>query len=147
MKRCEEEARALKDRWLRTAAELDNFKKRTERENAQFLQTANENLIKDILPVIDDWERSLKTRNKEDKDVQAFYDGIDMIFRKLLSILGSRGLEPMKSVGQSFDVQHHEALFQLEKKGKPSGIVLEEHEKGYLLHGKVVRHAKVVVSK
>ena len=141
----EQEVQALKDRLLRTAAELDNYKKRTEREISQILQHANEGLIHEILPVIDDLERSLKTM--DDADGTVFADGVVMIYQKLLSTLMGRGLEQMESVGQPFDVDSHDALLQIEKEGEPSGIVLEEHEKGYMLNGKVVRHAKVVVSK
>ena len=147
LKQSEEEIRTLKDRLLRTAADLDNFRKRTEREHAQLVQSANRQLIQDILPIIDDMERSLKSVNGEDQDGRAFFEGVEMIYQKLLFTLKARGLEPMESVGQPFDVEHHEALLQLKKKGAPSDMVLEEHEKGYLLYGKVIRHAKVVVSK
>ena len=145
LKEAEDQIQSLNDRLLRTAAELDNYRKRTEREIARIIQNANEGLIKDLLPVLDDFERSLKLdQNRDDK---GFREGLELIYQKLLSTLQSRGLEPMVSVDQPFDVDRHDALLQVEKKGKPSGVVLEEHEKGYLLNSRVLRHAKVLVSK
>ncbi len=136
----------MKDRLLRTAAELDNFRKRTEREISRIVQNANERLIKDILPVIDDLERSLKLSQKG-KNEKEFRSGVELIYQKLMSVLRSYGLEPMESENKEFDVQQHEALLQMEKEGTPPDMVVEEHGKGYLLNGKVLRHAKVVVSK
>jgi len=146
LKEAEKEIEVLKDRLLRTAAELDNFRKRTEREISQIIQNANERLIKDILPVIDDLERSLKLSQKG-KNEKEFLSGVELIYQKLMSVLRSYGLDPMESENKEFDVQQHEALLQMEKEGTPPGMVVEEHEKGYLLNGKVLRHAKVVVSK
>ena len=145
LKEAEDQIQSLNDRLLRTAAELDNYRKRTEREIAHIIQNANEGLIKDLLPIIDDFERSLKT--EKDSDDKGFREGVYLIYQKLSSILQGWGLEPMISVDQPFDVDRHDALLQLEKKGKPSGVVIEEHEKGYLLNGRVLRHAKVLVSK
>jgi len=146
LKAAQEEIERLQDRLLRTAAELDNYRKRTEREFAQVIHTANEAVIKDILSIIDDLERSLKSAPKEGK-AKEFHRGIELIYQKLLSILGRYGLEPMDSMGKDFNVDQHDALLQVEKVDTPAGIVVEEHEKGYLLNGKVIRHAKVVVSK
>lgn len=143
LKQSEGEIVSLKDRLLRAAAELDNYRKRTEREFARIVQNANGELIKDILPVIDDLERFLKSSRK----AKEFHEGVELIYQKLLAILGNRGLVPMESVGKAFDVEQHDALLQMEKNGELSSIVIEEHEKGYLLRDKVLRHAKVVVSK
>jgi molecular chaperone GrpE len=146
LKAADKEIESLKDRLLRTAAELDNFRKRTEREFTQIVNTANEAVIKDILSAIDDLERSLKSAPKGGK-AEEFHRGIELIYQKLLSILGGHGLESMESIGKDFDVDQHDALLQVEKEDTPAGIVVEEHERGYLLNGKVIRHAKVVVSK
>jgi molecular chaperone GrpE len=142
----EKEIERLKDQLLRTAAELDNFRKRTEREIASIINNANEGIIKDILPIIDDLERSLKTAPKGGKGKE-FYKGFDLIYQKLLTALGKYGLEPMESIGKDFDVDQHDALLQVTKEGAHPSTVIDEHEKGYLLNGKVIRHAKVVVSK
>jgi molecular chaperone GrpE len=145
LKEAEGQIHDLNDRLLRTVAELDNYRKRTEREVAHIIQNANEGLIKELLPIIDDFERSLRMENGSDD--KGFREGVEFIYHKLMSALQSRGLEPMISVDQPFDVDRHDALLQVEKKGKPSGVVLEEHEKGYLLNNRVLRHAKVLVSK
>lgn len=145
LKEAEDRVHSLNDRILRTAAELDNYRKRTEREIAHIIQNANEGLIQDLLPILDDFERSLKMESS--RNDEGFREGVEMIYQKLFSTLRSRGLEAMVSVDQPFDVDRHDALLQVEKKGKPSGVVLEEHEKGYLLNGRVLRHAKVLVSK
>jgi molecular chaperone GrpE len=145
LKRAGQEIDALKDQLLRTAAELDNYRKRTEREYSQLVDQANRNLILDILPAIDDLERSLKTHPKQDG--REFREGIEMIHTKLLTILRNRGLEPLDTLGKPFDVEQHDAILQLEKDGEDPNIILEEIEKGYVLNGRVIRHAKVVVSK
>lgn len=139
-----EESRNYKDQLLRIVAELDNFKKRTEREVAQIIQNANEKLILELLPVVDDIERSLKSNHKNEDDI---LQGLKLIQQKLMTVLTNVGVEPMESVGQPFDVDKHDALLQIEKKGVESDMVVEEHEKGYMFNGRVIRHAKVIVSK
>ncbi len=141
----EETAAYWRDLYLRLAAEVDNFKKRTIRETGQNVLFANAELMKTILPVIDDLERSLKYSGETTTD--EFRTGVGLIHKKLLSALMGAGLEAMDAVGKPFDVDEHDALLQMEKEGVDPGVVLEEHEKGYRLHGKVIRHAKVVVSK
>lgn len=145
-KTVESENVTLKDQILRTAAELDNFRKRTEREFSQIIRNANEKILRDLLPVVDDLERSLKSAPKGGGKSD-FHKGFELIYQKLISILQEYGLEPMESIGTDFNVEQHDALLQVEREDMPSGIVVEEHEKGYLLNGKVIRHAKVVVSK
>ena len=140
-----ESAAHWKDLYLRLAAEADNVKKRLIRETAQSVLFANAELIKTILPVIDDLERSLKYSNDTSPD--EFRTGVELIHKKILSILSGAGLEALDAVGKPFDVDEHDALLQVEKEGVGPGVVLEEHEKGYRFHGKVIRHAKVVVSK
>jgi molecular chaperone GrpE len=146
LKEAETEIETLKDQLLRTAAELDNFRKRTQREISQIIQNANERLIRDILSVIDDLERSLKIPKKKGEDKE-FRKGIELIYQKLMTVLCNYGLESMESLNRPFDVERHDALLQIEKEGIPPGIVIEEHEKGYLLNGNVLRHARVLVSK
>jgi len=136
----------LKDRYLRKAAEFENYKKRIDREFTNILQRANEELILDLLPVVDDLERSLAL-TKDGRDFDSLYTGVELIYQKLMRALTHRGLEPLESVGQQFDPTKHEALLHVESNSRPSNIVLEEHEKGYKLGDRVIRPAKVVVSK
>ncbi|MBN2104361.1 nucleotide exchange factor GrpE [bacterium] len=143
IKTLKQEKETLQDRLLRMLAEMDNIKKRMEKERVQWQEAANAALLQAILPVVDDLERSLKISCKGDD----FRQGIEMILQKLTKTLKEKGLSPMESVGKPFDVDMHDALLQMEKEGVEPGIVIEEHEKGYIFHGRVIRHAKVLVSK
>ena len=140
----ESQVNSYKDLYLRKAAEFDNFKKRTEQELGSIVRFANEDLVRSILPVVDDLERSLK--NARDSSETPFYKGIELILQKMLKILDSLGVKPFETVGKEFDVHYHDAMMQMPKEGVPPHTVLEEVEKGYLYHEKVLRHAKVVVS-
>jgi molecular chaperone GrpE len=146
LKEKESELEKVREQLLRTAAELENFKKRTEREMVQIIQSANGGLISDILPVLDDFERFFKA-SEEHKKSKELQEGANLIFQKLLATLADYGLKPMESKGTRFNVEEHDALLQVEKKGVQSGVVVDEHEKGYYLNDKVLRHAKVLVSK
>lgn len=145
LKKAEENYKALEERYLRLAAEFDNFRKRWEKEKVQIIQRANGELIKSLLPVVDDLERALKVSHQGDGD--EFRDGIVLIYQKLMTILKSQGLEVMETLGRPFDAEKHEAVMEMAKEGTPPGMVIEEYEKGYEWHGQVLRHAKVVVSK
>lgn len=143
LKQVKQDKEAIQDQLLRTLAEMDNMKKRLDKERIQWTDTANAELLRAILPVADDLERSLKTT----QDGSEFRQGIEMIYQKLIRVLEDKGVTAMISVGTPFDVDKHDALMQMEKKGVKPGMVIEEHEKGYVLHGRVLRHAKVLVSK
>jgi molecular chaperone GrpE len=146
LKEKDAELKNLKEQLLRTAAELENIRKRKDREISLIIQTANDKLISDILPVLDDFERFFKV-SEEHRKSKELEEGAVLIYQKLLSRLTSYGLKPMESKGMSFNVDEHDALLQVEKEGAPSGIVIEEHERGYYIDDRVLRHAKVVVSK
>ena len=143
--KAQEEIAILKDQLFRTAAELKNFKSRTEREIADIIQNANKSIIIDLLTVVDDFERSLKSN--EEKNSEHFSEGVTLIYTKMMTVLKKYGLEPMESIGKPFNVEEHDALLQMEKESVDPGVVLDEHEKGYYLNGKILRHAKVIVSK
>jgi len=144
-----EEARRLadqyKDQVLRRAAELENFKRRSETEFAAIIRNANENLLTALLPVLDDFDRSLKA-SADSTDRESLRRGIELIAQKLAKVLEREGLVPFESVGQPFDVAYHDALLQLPRSDVPPHTVIEEVERGYKLREKVLRHAKVVVS-
>lgn len=133
----------LKDRWLRVCAEFDNYRKRTTREIKEIREFAAESLIKDLLPVLDNFERALQHASDPE---DAFVAGIRMVFNQLKDILSSRGLIPMETVGQAFNPNFHEALAQIEST-QPEGTVVQEFERGYFLGNRVLRPAKVIVSK
>lgn len=134
----------LNDKYLRLASEFDNFRKRTAKEKLDLTATASENVIKDILPVFDDFERALQ--NMEKNGNEADLQGVTLIFNKLKDSLKKKGLEEIEAMDAEFNTDEHEALTMIpapeeDKKGK----VLDVIQKGYKLNGKVIRFARVVV--
>lgn len=134
----------LNDKHLRLQAEFDNFRKRTAKEKLDLTVTASENVIKDILPVFDDFERALQ--NMEKNGNEADLQGVTLIFNKLKDTLKKKGLEEIDAMNADFNTDEHEALTMIpapeeDKKGK----VLDVIQKGYKLNGKVIRFARVVV--
>ena len=144
-KKADTEKNELQDRLLRKVAEFDNYKRRTENEFSNLFKYAAENFIKKILPVVDDFERSLK-HLAESEENSSVTDGIKLIYDKLLKILDDQGVKKIESVGKPFDVHFHEALLQKKDETQPPHSVLDELETGYLYQDKVIRHAKVIVN-
>lgn len=141
----EEQVAQLNDKYLRIYSEFDNFRRRTAREKVELLNSAGEETIKALLPVLDNFERALRT-NETATDVKAVNEGINLIAQMLRSTLQQKGLQAMTSIGEAFNTDLHEAITEIpaptpEMKGK----VVDEVEKGYTLNGKVIRFAKVVV--
>lgn len=136
----------LNDKYLRIIAEFDNYKKRKEREFKTIIENANQQVFLELLPVIDDFERSLNSTGQK-KNYTVLKDGIDLIYKKLIAVLEKQGLEPIAALEQPFNPEFHEALMQVEVKDKASNIVVEEALKGYKLRDKVIRHTKVMVNK
>lgn len=141
----EEQVAMQNDKFLRLYSEFDNFRKRTAREKVELLNTAGEDIIKNLLPIIDNFERAIKT-NETATDVKAVNEGINLIAQMMKSSLQQRGLVAMNSIGEVFNTDLHEAITEIpaptpDQKGK----VVDEVEKGYTLNGKVIRFAKVVV--
>lgn len=134
-----------KDKLLRKIAEFENYKKRLEADFSNAVKYANEKLLLEILQVVDDLERSLAS-GKEKPDFEAFYQGVKMIYAKLMKILESYGVKPFESVGKPFDVYYHEALLRIPRDDVPPDTVIDEIERGYMYYDKVLRHAKVIVS-
>ncbi|WP_143962414.1 nucleotide exchange factor GrpE [Litoribacter populi] len=136
----------LKDKHLRLYSEFENYRRRTSKERLDLIKTASEDVLKDIIPVVDDFERAIKASEKEEA-VETVKEGNLLIYNKLLKILESKGLKPMEDVvGNAFDADQQEAITQIpapseEMKGK----VIDVIEKGYTLGDKVVRYAKVVI--
>ena len=136
-----------KDKYLRLFADFDNAKKRTAKERIELIQTAGKKVLKNILEVLDDFDRAEKQLQQSD-DIKTIKEGIQLIFNKLRNTLQARGLQPMKSIDTPFDVEKHEAITEIEAPDEAlKGKVLDEIQKGYLLNDKIIRFAKVVVGK
>jgi molecular chaperone GrpE len=135
----------LSDKLLRKAAEFENYRKRMDNEVSSYVKYANEKLIIDLLPILDDFERLNKSWD-EKHDADKYKEGIDLINEKLKKVLQKHGLKEMESLGKAFDVNLHDALLQVPKEDVKPDTVVEEVEKGYFLKDKVIRHAKVIVS-
>ena len=151
----EKSVEQFRDQLLRKAAEFENYKKRVENDYASVVKYSNEHLIESLLPVIDDFERSLKaSRTKAEEgsieqqtgEENSILRGIELIYNKFTKILEKQGVKSFEVVGKPFDPHLHDALLQIPNNSVPPLTVLEEVDKGYMLHDKVVRHAKVVVS-
>jgi molecular chaperone GrpE len=133
------------DKYLRLYSEFDNYRRRSARERIDLVATAGADTLKNILPVIDDFDRALKNMETA-ADVLAVREGVELIYSKLKNTLQSKGLEEMKAVGEPFDADIHEAITQIPVTNEEmKGRVVEELEKGFYLHGKVIRYAKVIV--
>lgn len=134
--------RELKETLQRLQAEFENYKKRIEKEKEGFMKLASAGIIKQILPVVDNFEVALKNSSGNAE----FAKGIEMIYAELFSVLENAGLKKIDAEGKMFDPYLHEALMQQEVDGE-EGIVIEEFQKGYMLDGNVIRHSKVKISK
>lgn len=139
------EVSELKDKLLRKAAEFENYKRRTENDQLSLLTYAAESFIQKLLPVVDDFERSLEHVN-DAQDIEAIKNGLKLIYEKFMKILNEQGVKRIEAVGKLFDVDFHEALLQRADDSVEPHTVLEEVEKGYTYKDKVIRHAKVIVS-
>jgi molecular chaperone GrpE len=146
IKKLKEEKEQLHDQLLRKIAEFDNYKKRTEREFFERVQNANEKLITEFLPVLDDIERALDHAEKS-KEINTLIEGTELIQKKMMDLLNKQGVEPLLAEGEDFDTDKHDALMQIEKENVESGKIIEEHLRGYTLNGKVIRHSQVIVAK
>jgi molecular chaperone GrpE len=140
------ELEQYKDRWLRLVAEFDNYKKRRSREFDALVQSANENLIRELLPVLDSVARALDHRADGEEDSEGFKQGVTMIMEQFPKALQRRGLSEIEAVGQPFDPNFHEALMQMSSDEHAEGLVMAVVERGYRLGDKVIRPARVVVS-
>jgi len=132
----------LWDKYVRLGAEFDNYKKRSFKERADFVKFANEGLIIELLSILDNFERGIKSAEQK-KDYDLLHQGVDMISKQLHSLLETKGLSRIKSVGQKFDPHQHEAVEVVE--GDDEGAIIEELQSGYLLGGRIVRPAMVKV--
>jgi molecular chaperone GrpE len=134
-----------KDRLIRKIAEFDNYKRRTENDQLNLFKYAAESFIIKMLPVIDDFERSI-IHSADAKDVNTLVNGVKMIYEKFMKLLEDQGVKKIDAVGFPFDVHYHEAMLQRPAEGVSPHTVLDEIETGYIYKDKVIRHSKVIVS-
>lgn len=139
------EATEWKDKYMRLFAEFDNFRKRNVKERIDLLASASGDVIKDLLPILDDFERAVKA-NETLEDIAVVKEGFSLIHKRMFKQLENKGLKPMASTGFAFDVDYHEAITNIPAPSEDlKGKVVDTVETGYLLHDKVIRFAKVVV--
>lgn len=135
----------LNDKYLRLYSEFDNYRKRTVRERSELLKTANEEVISELLTILDDFERAIKS-NEEVTNCDVLKEGMVLIYQKLLGLLTKKGLKPIDAIGENFDTDYHEAItFVAAPSNEMRGKIIDQIEKGYLLNDKVIRYAKVVI--
>ena len=145
MARLEAEIAELKDKYLRQVAEFDNYRKRTLKEKTELILNGGEKIITSLLPVLDDMERAQQNIEKSD-DIEALKEGTNLVFKKLMTVLESAGLQKIDTDGKDFDTDVHEAIAMIpattdDQKGK----VIDCVQAGYKLNEKVIRHAKVAI--
>jgi len=140
------EAEEYHDRLLRLAAEMENLKKRLEREKGELLQFANENLIKELLPVVDNLELALEHGRRQDAP-PALLEGIELVHHGFLKALARFGVTPLNGVGEPFDPAFHNAVLEEETSEAPDCTVTKELQRGYLMHRRLLRPAMVVVAR
>lgn len=141
----EEKIEELEDRVKRQMAEFDNFRKRTEKEKSHMYEVGARDVIEKILPVVDNFERGLATVPEDQKN-DPVIDGMDKIYRQLMTVLTDLGVEPIEAVGKEFDPNFHNAVMHVEDENLGENIVAEEFQKGYTYHDTVVRHSMVKVA-
>jgi molecular chaperone GrpE len=141
----EEKYAELNDKFLRLYSEFDNYRKRTNKEKLELISTASSGVIKDLVAVLDDFERAI-TNNETVDDTTSLKEGFQLIYNKLKSTLETKGLKPMVSKGEVFDSELHEAIANIPAPSDDlKGKIVDDVEKGYYIHDKVIRYAKVVV--
>lgn len=141
----DEKIEELTDRLTRQMAEFDNFRKRTEKEKSQMYEIGAKDIIEKILPVVDNFERGLKGVGEEEKD-NPFVQGMEMIYKQLMTMLEDAGVKPIEAIGQEFDPEFHNAVMHVEDENLGENVVAEELQRGYLYRDSVVRHSMVKVA-
>ena len=144
--KAEETAKTSHDRLLRATAEFDNYKKRSERELSEFRKFANERLIKDLLPVMDNLERAVES-STDDSANSGILEGVEMTLKEIYKVLEKFNLKCLESEGKEFDPNFHQAVLQEETDEHPENVVIKVMQKGYVLHDRLIRPAMVVVAK
>lgn len=140
-----DESKALQDKYLRLAAEFDNYKRLSLREQRDSARFANEGLLKELLPILDNLERAVRSsKDKHRRD--GLIQGVELTLKQFMETLAKFGVRPIASVGQAFDPSRHEAVARVESNTVPAGSVVDEFQRGYYLHDRILRPAMVTVS-
>jgi molecular chaperone GrpE len=140
-----EEIKALQDKYLRLAAEFDNYKRLSLREQRDSARFANESLLKELLPILDNLERAVRS-SKEKQRRDGLIQGVELTLKQFMETLAKFGVRPIASVGHAFDPSRHEAVARVESNTVPAGSVVDEFQRGYYLHDRILRPAMVTVS-
>lgn len=141
----QKEKEELYQRVLRLQAEFDNYKKRTQKEKLAERKYQSQDIVTDLLPALDNFERALQVEVTDNN--KSLYDGISMVYRQIMDALESHGVTPIESVGKEFDPNSHHAVMQVEDESHESNEIVEELQKGYMLKDRVIRPAMVKVNK
>ena len=141
----EKDYEALKEKMLRLTAEYDNFRKRTQREKAADLKYKAQDLATDLVPVVDTFDRALQLKPDENS-IDSFYEGMEMVYRQLMQALSQAGVEEIKTEGETFDPNFHQAVMQVEDDQYESQAIVETLQKGYRLKDRIIRPAMVKVN-
>lgn len=142
----QEKANQNYELYLRALAEVENIKKRTAKDREEWVKYANENLIKSILPAVDNLENAV-SHARDQNAFQALREGLELTLKGMKDSLGKSGVQEIKAQGVAFDPRYHEAVYQVEDDRAPAGTVIQELQKGYSFNGRLIRPAMVVVSK
>lgn len=140
-----EEFKALNDKYLRHAAEFDNYKRLAQRDQREQIKFGNEQLLKELLPTVDNLERAIKAA-KTDGSNDSLIQGVDLTLKQLLTVLGRFGVQAIETVGKPFDPSAHQAVASVSSNNVPAQHVVEEFQRGYRLHDRILRAAMVTVS-
>ena len=140
-----EEHKALNDKYLRLAAEFENYKRLMQRDQRDQIKFGNEQLLKELLPVIDNMERAIKAARENDGN-SALVEGVDLTLKQLAGVLTKFGVQPVETVGLAFDPSTHQAVAHIPSETVPSNHVVDEFQKGYRLHDRILRASMVSVS-
>jgi len=141
----EEELKATQDRYLRLAAEFENYKKRVQKDQAEYTKYATERLLRELLPVLDNLQRALQ-HAQQSGGTNGLIEGVELTCKQYQEVLSRFGVRPIPSVGQPFDPAVHQAVATVDPKGQVPNTIVEEYEKGYYLHDRVLRPAMVTVA-
>lgn len=144
LKKKTKELEELTDSYMRLQADFMNYKKRMEKDKVSTIAYANEDLISELLPILDNFERALSSVEEEDN---SFYEGMKMIYDQMIKVLTKSGLEEIEALGEKFDPNYHHAAFMEESESDEEGTILEVFQKGYKLKDKVIRPSMVKVAK